>query len=133
MNSFTQEQHLMHIRVSVTLSRFHQNPLAIHQFKRYTVRAYFWKKTIKKRSVLPKIKLSSNIDFRAVWRFFQHPAFLSQKPGKVARFHETGILQPLSFFIRQLLKNIFHMSTIEFKLNLARQQFTEARIKVLTY
>ena len=44
VNSFTQEQHLMHIRVSVTLSRFHQNPLAIHQFKRYTVHACFWKK-----------------------------------------------------------------------------------------
>ena len=81
VNSFTQEQHLRHIRVSVTLSRFHQNSVAIHQFKRYTVRARFWKKTIKK-------EVSSNIDFRAVWRFFQHPAFLSF-PKSQGKWHDS--------------------------------------------
>ena len=45
------------------------------------------KKNNEKRSFFPQIKLSSNIDVRAVWDFFQHQAFLSQKSGKVARFH----------------------------------------------
>ena len=39
---------------------------------------------------------------------------------------ETGILQQLSFLIREI-------HSIEHKLNLARQQFTDARIEVLTY
>ena len=39
---------------------------------------------------------------------------------------ETGILQQLSFLIREI-------HSIEHKLNLARQQFTEARIEVLAY
>ena len=47
-------------------------------------------------------------------------------PATIKFLHSRNTL------IRQLLKNIFHMSTIEFKLNFARQQFTEARIKVLT-
>ena len=45
------------------------------------------KKKHEKRSFFPQIKLSSNIDFRAVLHFFQLQAFLPQKSGKVARFH----------------------------------------------
>ena len=48
------------------------------------------------KSVFPQIKLSSNIDSRAVERYFQRPGFLLQKPGKVARFRETSLNERLS-------------------------------------
>ena len=61
-----------------------------------------------KKSIFPQIKLSSNIDFRAVWRFFKYRAFPFQKPGKVIRFHETSLNDQLShpigfLFILKLL------------------------------
>ena len=58
LNSFTQKHHTMHIRESVTGSRFHQNSIAIHQFKRYTVACFWKKKNHEKRSFFPQIKLS---------------------------------------------------------------------------
>ena len=55
LNSFTQKYHTMHIRESVTGSRFQQNSIAIHQFKRYTVACFWKKKTMKKEVFFHKL------------------------------------------------------------------------------
>ena len=46
--------------------------------------------------------------------------------------HKVSSFEKYTDF-RQLLKNNFNMSTIKLELNLARQQFAEVRIEVLTY
>ena len=59
------------------------------------------KKNLKKKPLennfFPHIKISSNIDSRAVWRLLQRPVFLSQKPGTVTRFHETSLNDQLFY------------------------------------
>ena len=99
VNSFTEKQHTMHIWESENLSRFHQLSIASHQFKFYTVEC-FWKEWTTKKTMkkvfFRKLNLSSNIDSRALGRYFQRPGFLPQKPGKVARFRETSLNKRLS-------------------------------------
>ena len=53
LHSFAQKHHTMHIRESVTGSRFHQN--SIHQFKRYTIACFWEEKTMKKEVFFHKL------------------------------------------------------------------------------
>ena len=74
LNSYTQKHHTINIRESVTGSRLHQNSIAIHQFKRFTV-ACFWGKKKHEKRFFSTNQIELKYRFQGCMAFLPTPSF----------------------------------------------------------